>query len=483
MSLAIKHLEKIHQHPALTAVIQATQAEDGELYLVGGAIRDLLQTGELPKDLDIVTVNTSAKKLAHTVATTLNAKTITLDEQWGIYRVIVLENNLTLDISDALDNNIDKDLARRDLSINAIAVKLTDDTVLDPFNGVADLTQQTIRMTSEQNMLDDPLRLLRVFRFAAVIYNSTITPETLACVTQHKDKLMQAAPERIQYELFKLFNAHTCFPSLKQMADCGLLEIIIPELTDTRNIPSNGHHHLGLFDHTLELVRQCERVVEEFPEEARSLVRAPFNGVVSRIGLNKLACLLHDIGKPATQAIKEGTTDRLTFYGHDRVSEEMTDALAKRLRMGNETTDFVKKLVRWHLYPCQFSPTSSRKSVLKFFRRMGSETPDVILLALADRHSTLGPEMSGEKLEHDHQNHLWLLERYFEEISTLKLPPLLSGHDVMAILNIKPGPEIKEVLNALEEAQQLGEITTPEAARQWVSAQFGGVSSSRTTSP
>ena len=84
MSLAIKHLEKIHQHPALTAVIQATQAEDGELYLVGGAIRDLLQTGELPKDLDIVTVNTSAKKLAHTVATTLNAKTITLDEQWGI---------------------------------------------------------------------------------------------------------------------------------------------------------------------------------------------------------------------------------------------------------------------------------------------------------------------------------------------------------------------------------------------------------------
>ena len=463
------------EHSVLSACQRIAQAQQACLYLVGGAVRDGLLYNQLPNDLDMAVIDGSSQKLAAQIAAELNGRIITLDERWGIYRVILVsEDNLTLDFADALENNIERDLARRDLTVNAMAISLADGTLLDPHNGMADLNQRHIRMIVAQNMLDDPLRLLRVFRFAAAIDAHRIDPDTVTCVEQYREKLLESAPERIQYELLRFFDAPHCFPHLHTMGQCGLLEVILPELTATRSIPSNGHHHLGLFDHTLELVNQCERLFEEFPEEAQQKIRQPFNGAVSRLALNKLGCLLHDIGKPATRAVKEGSPERLTFYGHDRVSEEMTDAIARRLRLGNDIAEFVKKLVRWHLYPCQFSPTSSRKSLLRFFRRMGEDTPDVILLALADRHSTLGPEMAGEKLQRDHQNHLWLLKRYFEEIATLKLPPLLTGHDIMTILNIRPGPKIKEVLTALEEAHQLGEIATGDDARAWVQAHFQG---------
>lgn len=457
-------------------------AGSSRLVLVGGAVRDKVLGKPMPGDLDIIVLNGSSKSLSKHIVTVLpGSRLVKLDEDWGIYRVVLPETGITIDFSDALENNLDIDLGRRDLTINAIGIDLATSETLDPLGGLKDLRNRHIRMISEKNILDDPLRLLRVFRFGAAMDAGSYGSETLDCVRMHREKVWQAAPERIQYELFKLFNAERCFPALETMAETGLLEAIFPELKETRKVPANGYHHLGLFEHTLELVNQSEQLIRELSANAQEIIRAPFNGVVSRFGLIKLACLLHDIGKPATMAVKAGT-DRLTYYGHDRVSEEMTDEIAKRLKLSNEVTGYVKKLVRWHLYPCHFSPQSSRKSVLKFLRRMGDEAPDVILLALADRHSTLGPEKTGEVLVREHNDHIWLLNRYFEEQNVLKLPPLLTGHDVMAILKIKPGPEIREVLTALEEAQQLGDITTPEAARQWIADQFG-VSSSRTTSP
>ena len=107
------------------------------------------------------------------------------------------------------------------------------------------------------------------------------------------------------------------------------------------------------------------------------------------MGLIKLACLLHDIGKPATMGKKSDPVhgERLTFYSHEEVGEKMAEPMLRRLKVSNETRAYIQKLIRWHLYPCQFGPHASRKSVLRFYRRMGEETRDVILLALADRHS------------------------------------------------------------------------------------------------
>jgi putative nucleotidyltransferase with HDIG domain len=329
-------------------------------------------------------------------------------------------------------------------------------------------------MVSAENLLDDPLRMMRVFRFAAGIQANEIDLATLDVVRQHGEKIWNSAGERIQYEFFRFFSVERGFPYLQAMADCGLLEVILPDLSAMRKIPGSGFHHLGLFEHTMELVRQSEGLIDDLPEKTQTWLRQDFTPSITRFGLVKLACLLHDIGKPDTMGEKEDPVHgkRLTFYGHEELGEQMAVPLLARLKVSNDVRDYLKKLIRWHLYPCQFGPESPRKSVLRFYRRMGDETPDVVLLALADRHSATGPWLKPGELEVATQAHIWLMENYEVEQSVLKVPRLLNGRDVMTLLNVGPGPHLKEMLEAVQEAQQLGEVQTVDEARAWLVSKY-----------
>ena len=325
--------------------------------------------------------------------------------------------------------------------------------------------------------MDDPLRLLRVFRFMACWgeQNPTLEPATLGCVQANTALLNTVAMERCHYEFLKMLSYPQAFPALQAMADCGLLEQLIPELTACRKVPPNSHHHLPLWEHTLELVRQTELLYTVVDEQTKAILNAPVANMTNGWGVVKLGCLLHDIGKPATWEIipiagqAEG---KHTFLGHEKVGEDMTDALLKRWKLSGELTALIKKLVRWHLYPCQFGQHSSRKSVLRFFRKLENHTPHVTVLALADRLSTCGPAISAETLTTSKTNHLWLLQRFYEEQAVLQAPRLLSGETVMAILRIPPSQAVGQWLKRLEEAQQLGEITTAGEATQWLVAQY-----------
>jgi putative nucleotidyltransferase with HDIG domain len=457
----------------------------GTAWLVGGAVRDWRRTGAWPPDLDFTLVDCRSKTpvpplaetLAPLLAQALGGRPVPLDWTFGIHR-IVLGDGVSVDLADALENNLMADLARRDLTVNAMAQDPDTGALIDPHGGAADLATGHIRMISAANLLEDPLRLLRVFRIAAAIRAETFDGATLDVVRQHGGNIWMSAAERIQYELFRLLSAEHCYPYLRAMADCGLLEVLIPDLTPMKTVGASGFHHLGLFDHTLELVRQSERLLPECPPAARDWLNGPFNPTVSRMGLVKLGCLLHDIGKPATMGTREDPVrgSRLTFYGHEEVGERMAHPWLKRLKVGNEVRDHVKKLIRWHLYPCQFGPDSPRKSVLRYYRRMGEATPDVTLLALADRHSACGDWLSPADLEASHRAHLWLMENYVAEAPVLKAPRLLNGHDVMRVLGIGPGPDLKKHLDALQEAQQLGEIATPDEAERWLLALSSPVS-------
>lgn len=481
-------LEMLNQYTLVQSVLSIAQNLGLEILLVGGAVRDALLTGERSDDLDFLVIHHqpdhTAKALAEQVAKTLQGSFVPLDEKFGIYRVVVHQSDQSadpvyLDFSDALENNLEQDLARRDLTINALAWHPTTAELIDHFDGVTHLQNGIIQAISETNFTDDPLRLIRIFRMAACLQDKInprvhISEDTMAIVKTHQSKIYQVAAERIQYELFRMVSASHCFQALQAMADCGLLETLFPEMTPMRQIPSNGHHHLGLFEHTLELVRQAERLILELPEADQGYFFKKFEtSPLTHAGLVKLACLFHDLGKPDTMAIKSTPTgDRFTFYTHEQVSESLTSDICNRLKTGSSVKEALKFLTRWHLYPCQFGEQSPRKSVLRFYRKMGVFTPDVLLLALADRHSTLGPDVTRDILETAHHNHLWLLQNYHQEQSVLQLPKLLNGHQVMQVLNIKPGPKLKEILNALEEAQQLGEIQTEEEALSWVKSHY-----------
>lgn len=473
MNFPDKHLNvllNLLHDPILEELKGIAQTLGASPYLVGGAVRDVfLGNSFLPGDLDFLVLNRPAGELARQFSESVQGRYVLLDETFGIHRVIVRREEsapLCFDFSDALENSLERDLARRDLSVNAMAIGLLAQDFHDPFDGTSDLASGRIRMVSEANLVEDPLRLLRVFRMAAQLGAGEIEAETLAAVTRHAERINAVAAERIHYEFLRLLSATPCFPTLQAMGESGLLEAILPELRETRKIPPNGHHHLWLYEHTLELVHQSEVLLPEFPQWAQETLNTPFNPFVTRLGLVKLACLLHDIGKPATMAMTE--SGRATYYGHDAVSEALTEGICQRWKVSSDLAERVKKLVRWHLYPCQFGPDSPRKSVLRFYRRMGEETPDLLLLALADRFSTLGPDITPELLETSRQNHLWLLDQYQQEQAVLKLPPLLNGHAVMRILGISPGPAIRKVLEALQEAHQLGEVQTAEAAEVWI---------------
>ena len=490
-------LQPLLSHPLWAVLTEASESQEMQAHLVGGAIRDCLLGNVSPntpvRDWDIVLTckstepnhnNQESRKelqgrvhqLALRLSLQLKGHYVLLDSVWGIHRIVldvdnpVLPQGGCIDLACALDNSIQSDLARRDLSINSMAVPLSSDlcglTLIDPHGGQSDLETQTIRMLGESNMIEDPLRLLRVFRFGTLFKAPEWDQETLACVNQHRALINQSAAERVQTELLKLLSARVCFPSVKAMARTGLLEVILPELVPTREVPPNTHHHLGLFEHTLELIRQSEQLFEELPQTAQSSLLESLNGTVNRFGIVKLACLLHDIGKPATMQVH--SESKTTFYGHEQLSATMGDDISQRLKLSGDLSQRVHHLVRWHLYPCQFGPESPRKSVLRFYRRIGEAVPDLVLLALADRYSTQGPAITPEMLQTAHQNHLWLLNDYYAQQPVLSLPRLLNGNQIMEALQRPPGPWLKTVLEALTEAQQLGEIQTPEEALSWI---------------
>lgn len=458
------------EHPLLNAVADIVALAQAPLILVGGAVRDYLLNQTLSHDLDFVVLDGTAEQVARRVADQLEGAFVPLDPDFGIYRVVT---DKQLDFAN-VQGNLSEDLGRRDLTLNALGLDCQTGELLDLFDGQADLKAKRIRMISTENMLDDPLRLLRVFRFAAQL-NGQIDPKTLVVVQEHGSAILRTAPERIQYELLRLLSMPNAFAVVKAMSDCGFLEVLLPELKPMRDIEPNGHHHLILLDHTLELINQAEQLVLELDAEWQAYFNEALTPAVNRMGIIKLACLLHDIGKPDTKADKPTETGiRYTYYGHDQVSETMTAEICGRLKMSGSLTDRGKHLVRWHLYPCQFGENSPRKSVLRFYRRMGDLTPDVLLLALADRFSTLGEGITPEILAQSKRNHWWLLEQFRVEQSVLKQPRILDGKAVMDLLKLKPGKQIGDILEALLEAQQTGEVVLEEDAKAWLLKQYRG---------
>jgi len=453
-------------------VISIAQQAGCAVYLVGGYIRDALlnrySQGKRPLDYDWAVAGGSAVELARLVSSKLQGHFVLLDQECDTARV-VFDDGVMIDFAGCVGGDIQSDLARRDFTINALAWDPRQpDQLLDLFDGLADLQKVSIRAIREQNFVDDPLRLLRAYRFAAALSGS-IESSTQEMIARHSAAISTVAAERVSYELFLTLESAQTSDLIAQMGQAGLLEAIFPELSETRKVTPNAFHHLDLWQHSLELVKQAEIHLPELPEPARDSCSNELSQGVSRLAATKLACLLHDIGKPGTWAITpEG---RHTFYTHDSLGAEMTEVIAERLRWSKSISRFIVKLVRWHLRPGslfhQGPPT--KKAVNRFYRQMGNEVPELVLLALADLGSTCGAGLEESKRERLESELFELLDGYFVfKSSELAMVRLLDGNQIMKLLNVPPSPAIGELLTALEEAQSLGEVTSVDEAERFV---------------
>lgn len=455
-----------------------------EGYLVGGSIRDFLMGANDIKDRDITIKG--AENFAKKLAEKFDATFITLDDENKIYRLVLKDKENYIDIAEMCGDTIEEDLMRRDFTINAIAYDLKEEKFIDITGGCRDIKNKIIKGIKEENFTDDPLRILRAFRFSATT-GFNIDKDLMDILIKHKELILKPAKERIHDEIMKLFGGKYTAKTLIEMLNSGILELIFPCAREIKEIPSNSHHHLDLIHHVIETVRQIELQYESSSEEViEHLNRVDFGGY-PRINFLKLAGFLHDIGKPSTWTIeKDGEciwkysdktdypndkTYRHRFIKHDLIGAKMVVPMLKELKFSNKQIEYISEMIRQHIYPSSVisAPNADSKIMMRYVRKMGNNVIDNIVLAKADRMSAQGPAVTKEMTEANINGLNKLLDFYLEVKPTLKpLPKLLDGREIMQILGINQSPTLGIIINELHEAQLNQEINTKEEAVDFV---------------
>lgn len=458
-----KIIEKIKSDEILSRIADKF---GNEIYLVGGTVRDYFM-GLESTDRDIIVMDEDARDFALKLAELFEASFVPLDEENKIYRIVLPDKINYIDITNPVGDSIEKDLMRRDLTINAIAVNIRTGELIDISGGVTDIRNKCINYVNELNFVDDPLRLLRVYRFQA-LYGFELAPETISAVCRYSDLIRKPAVERINYEILKLFSGEYAHIALENMNKTWILEEIFPFVKELKQVPPNSHHHLDLFHHSIETVRQVQNLYNEASDDVKEHLDEIDFGGFSRLAHLKLAAFMHDIGKFSTWTIEEG---RHRFIKHDDVGAKMSVKVLKELHFSNKQIDYISSMIKYHIYPSHVmtSPQITEKIMMRYVRKMDSNSIDAIILAQADRLSARGPEITDEIVERNITSLNMLLRFYLEARETLEpLPKLLSGNDVMDILNIKPSRQLGEIMEALHEAQISGDVITREHAVEFV---------------
>lgn len=417
----------------LTSLIDTIVSRGGNIYEVGGPVRDRLLGIEQPKDLDLIVCGIPLKELKKILRKQGDINLV--GQTFGIIKFSPFESDLTIDISLPrkevstgsghrefevdFDHSlrIEEDLMRRDFTINAMARDCVSEALIDPYGGKNDLKDGILRMVTERSFLDDPLRILRGVQFAAR-FNLEVEDSTYQAMTAHAHLIETVSPERIAEELNKLLEkAETPSTGFRLMQKSGLLKFIIPELEDTVGVDQpGGYHRWDVFEHTLQVVDV-----------------APKKLVV------RLAALFHDLGKPST---KELTDNGATFYGHDKLSQELAENILKRLRYSNTIIKQVGLMIGRHM----FSEMAGDKGIRRLINKVGLDLIyDLITLRRAD---TIGQGMGQTTASIDEFERK--VNEEIEKSSAFGIKDLaVNGEDLKAEFELPEGKLIGDLLNHL----------------------------------
>ncbi|MCL4367419.1 CCA tRNA nucleotidyltransferase [Patescibacteria group bacterium] len=403
-----------------------------QVFVVGGAVRDLIMQRPVD-DWDFTTdarpddiVQMFPQSFYDNNFGTVGVK-IEDDHQETIFEITTMrkegqyqDSRHPLEVS--WTNKIGEDLARRDFTINALALS-TQGNIIDPYTGQEDLHRKIVRAVGhpQDRFQEDALRLIRAIRIATQL-GFDIESNTYQAIKQNAQLISNIAPERIREELFKLLESANPYIGIKELQETGILDILFPELTRCFGIQQEGPKHTRIYDigeHSVEALK--------FTPSTDPLVR--------------LATLLHDIGKPDTYNIDQ--TGNVTFYNHDLVGGRLILQIAKRFNLSKKQTDKLYRLVRWHLFTVDDKQTDA--AIRRFIKNVGKENiNDMIALRIGDR------------LGGGTQNPVsWRMEKFRSRINQVLQKPFsitdlqVDGQDVMSILNIPPSRKVGEVLKML----------------------------------
>lgn len=454
---------------------------DVSAYLCGGTVRDLLLDRQI-HDIDVV-LSGRVFEAAELFRAKINAPSFVLDDERQVARVVAGDGNW--DFSAFRNRTIEGDLRKRDFTINALAIpweayypSRSLQTILDPFHGLIDLKNKKFRTVTPESLQQDPLRMLRAYRISAELHFE-IDAEVLQQIEDLAEEIKEVAAERITEELNRIFLQPDSAQAWRALGQSKLLRAISPEMAAMRGLGQGGYHHLDVWEHSVATLENFEKLLlelgQKFPEHAQALEEylEAVSGSLDRKRLLKWAAILHDVGKPQTREVRE--PGRWRFHGHDHVGAAAAELLLKKLKFARKDVQLICLLIEHHLRPLNLFNEEKREpnGFYKFFRSAGGEAIGVLLISIADLQAARGPLADPERISEFITMVRDMLIYYFREyFPAINTPELVKGRDLMAILQMKPGPMMGELLKEIREAQYTGVLTNREEAlafaRKWL---------------
>lgn len=464
--------EELRGDPYLRALAElAARSGVGPLYLVGGYLRDRLSS-QAPRskiELDLVMWG-EAPPFARELAEAGNGTLIPLDRDTIRALVSLAGATVQIDISRPKGDTIDADLAARDFTVNAIAMKIDPGlqnatmTIFDPTGGLDDLRWGRLRAVTPSAFAQDPLRMIRAVRLATQL-DFTIEESTQVAIIERAPLLGTVAGERVRDELFRIIERAPAAPSIQSLDHLRLLKVLVPEIEAIKAVPASPPHRLPLWEHSLETLRSAELLLgslgDLFPDDVSWLserLERELEAGITEAAILKLAALLHDIGKPETRTVQPD--GRVRFLGHEEAGLPIAARLCERLRLGKQASALIQQIVRQHLRPLHLSreATVTERAKYRLLRELGEAAPTVLLHSWADLRATIG---EGEQELTRHERFLREALRFYQrDFLPSKTSPVLRGDELIEVFGLEPGPFVGLVLERLREAQATGLVTS-----------------------
>ena len=442
--------EQIIQYSFLGSAAQTAKRMHNEVFLVGGFVRDLILERE-SREMDFLVLGDGIE-FANEYAAELGIKSVTVYKNFGTAHFKYDDFNLEFVgarkesySKDSRKPNVTSgsfidDISRRDFTINTLALSLNEKDfgeLIDNYNGMSDIKNKLIRTPVDPLITfdDDPLRIMRAFRFASQL-NFNVDDSIIDAANKMRERLKIVSQERITDELLKILASPKPSIGLKHLHNSGVMEIIFPEISNLAGVDQRkDHHHKDVFLHTCVVVDNIAKISDDL--------------------WLRLVALLHDIAKPQTKKFVEEIG--WTFHGHDEIGARMMKGIFKRLKLPMNKLEYVEKLIRLHLRPIALAKEEVTDSAIRrLIVDAGDDLDDLINFCRADITSK-DPNRVTKYLD----NYERVMKKVFEVLEKDKLRAFQSpvrGEEIMKICNLKPSKKVGEIKKAIEEAILDGKI-------------------------
>jgi poly(A) polymerase len=440
---AVQRLEALASSPVVERLAAAFAAAGHELALVGGPVRDAF-LGRPISDLDFTTSARPEEILR--IVTPISETQWDIGRDFGTIGALVLGEpvEVTTYRADAYDgetrkpivafgDTLEDDLVRRDFSVNAMALRLPERVLVDPFGGMDDLLAGRLRTPGapEVSFGDDPLRMMRAVRFTSQL-GFAVDDAVVTAMGELAPRLSIVSVERISAELSKLLLTDEPRAGIQLMVDTGLAQLVIPEIPALRLEIDEHAHHKDVYQHSLTVLEQAIGYEKERGHSPDLVLR--------------LASLLHDIGKPSTKRVEAGGV--VTFHHHDVVGGKLAAKRLSALRFDKDTISQVAKLIELHLRFFGYTEGAwTDSAVRRYVRDAGPLLERLHILTRAD--VTTRNRRKADRLGFAYDD----LESRIAEIAEAEglaaVRPDLDGEAIMRILGIAPGREVGEAYRFL----------------------------------